>query len=140
MIWLALLAAFLWGTAPVLEKRALASVSPFAAVLLRSVAVAVMALIYLYWNHGSRTLQHLGRWQDALLIILAGVFAAGIGQVLYFTALRGGSPSIVVPVAACYPLVTMLVSVLVLGEKLRWWHVVGVVLILAGIILVSREE
>lgn len=140
MVWLALLAAVFWGTSPILEKRALASVSPFAAVLLRSATVASMAMVYLLWNHGSRTIRHLGRWQDALLVMLAGLISAGIGQVLYFAALRGGKTSVVVPIAACYPLVTVLLSVIVLGEKVRWWHVVGVALILFGIMLVSRHE
>lgn len=140
MVWLALLAAVFWGTSPILEKRALASVSPFAAVLLRSITVASMAMVYLLWNHGTRTIRHLGRWQDALLVMLAGLISAGIGQVLYFAALRGGKTSVVVPIAACYPLVTVLLSVIVLGEKVRWWHVVGVALILFGIMLVSRHE
>lgn len=79
-----------WGASPTLEKRALASVTPFAAVLLRSVTVAGLA--------------------------------------------------VVVPIAACYPLATVFLSVLALGEKVRWWHVLGVVLILSGMMLVSQQE
>lgn len=140
MIWLALLAAVFWGTSPILEKRALGSVTPMAAVLLRSLTVAGMAVIYLLWNHGSQTARQMGRWQDALLVMLAGLISAGVGQVLYFAALRGGKTSIVVPLAACYPLVTVLLSVLVLGERVRWWHTLGVLLILLGITLISRHE
>jgi len=140
MAWLALLAAVFWGTSPILEKRALGTVSPVAAVLLRSVTVAVVAMLYLIWEHGSRPMRSFGRWQDALLVMLAGFISAGVGQVLYFAALRGGKTSVVVPLAACYPLVTVVLSVLLLGERVRWWHVAGVVLILAGIMLISRHE
>lgn len=140
MIWLALLAAVLWGTSPILEKRALGSVPPVSAVLLRSLTVASIALVYLLWNHGGRTMRELGRWQDALLVMLAGLLSAGVGQVLYFAALRGGKTSVVVPIAACYPLVTVVLSVVLLGERVRWWHTLGVAMILAGIILISRHE
>jgi transporter family protein len=63
---------------------------------------------------------------------------AGIlGMWTYYMALKMEATSKVVPIAACYPLVTAFLSVLILNEGLSVSRVIGTALIVAGIWLVK---
>ena len=74
-------------------------------------------------------------------------FAAGVlgcaGNIAYYHALnRGGKAATVVPLTALYPLVTIVLAVVLLKEKLNRIQIVGVLLSLAAICLfnVSSAE
>ena len=60
-----------------------------------------------------------------------------LGQLALFKALKFGEASRVVPIAASYPLVTVILAALFLGEKLTVPKVAGVLCIVVGIGLVS---
>ncbi|MCL4424521.1 MAG: EamA family transporter [Firmicutes bacterium] len=60
------------------------------------------------------------------------------GHLAYYYALKSGEASRVTPVTAAYPVVTVLLVCLLLGEKLTWSKVVGVLLIVAGVILLKK--
>jgi len=55
----------------------------------------------------------------------------------YYTALKAGATSKIVPISACYPLVTALLSVLILREGITFPRVIGTALIVSGIWLVK---
>jgi drug/metabolite transporter (DMT)-like permease len=57
---------------------------------------------------------------------------------LYLVATRHGDLSLVAPLAALYPVTTVLLAVAVDGERLRPLQVLGLVLALAALLLVSR--
>ena len=61
----------------------------------------------------------------------------GLGNVAFFVALAKGSASVIVPLTSLSPLVTVLVGVLVLKEKMRWFQYVGLVMALIAIYLLS---
>jgi transporter family protein len=73
------------------------------------------------------------------LALLAGtaILTAGSFPLLIY-ALRHADASRVAPITATYPLVTVILSVLLLGEALTRQRVIGVVCIVAGVVLVSR--
>ena len=60
-----------------------------------------------------------------------------IGMLTYFFALKKGATSQIVPIAATYPLVTALLSVIILSEHVTVLRLVGTVLIVLGIWLVQ---
>ena len=68
------------------------------------------------------------------LALVAGVFGA-IGFTTFITALSLGNASIVVPMTSLYPLVTILLSFLFLGEPLTLNHGLGIAAALVAIIL-----
>ncbi len=55
----------------------------------------------------------------------------------YFKVLKMGPSSKIVPLAATYPLVTAVLSVLILREEVSWQRIVGTGLIIIGIFLVK---
>jgi uncharacterized membrane protein len=75
--------------------------------------------------------------QGVLYGVLGGVFA-GVGNIALFEAFRRGGPaSIVVPLSALYPLVTVVLAILLLKEKLNWRQRTGVVLAVVAVSLFS---
>jgi transporter family protein len=67
----------------------------------------------------------------------SGVMAGLLGMWTYYVALKMEATSKIVPIAACYPLVTAFLSVLILKEGVTLPRVVGTALIVSGIWLVK---
>jgi transporter family protein len=68
-----------------------------------------------------------------LLFGTSGLMAGLLGMWTYYTALRMEATSKIVPIAASYPLVTALLSILVLREGMTLPRVIGTALIVVGI-------
>jgi len=66
--------------------------------------------------------------------VLSGVGLA-VGLLFYYLVLERAWASVVVPVTATYPIVTVLLSVIVLGERLALAQSLGLGLIVVGLIL-----
>jgi drug/metabolite transporter (DMT)-like permease len=58
-------------------------------------------------------------------------------NVLYLLATRGGDLSIVAPIAALYPVTTVILALIIEHERLRGIQVAGLVLAVAALVLVS---
>jgi transporter family protein len=66
--------------------------------------------------------------------------AAGLaisGVIALYLALGSGDASKVVPVSAAYPAVTLLLSALMLGERLSAARIGGMVLVVAGVVVLT---
>ena len=133
---LLILTAILWGSSPILEKIGLRYTSPLIALTVRSVGVTVILLI---------TLASVGRLKELLslegktiaLFIISGTMAGLLGMWTYFGALKAGATSKIVPIAACYPLITAFLSVIFLKEGVTLVRLIGTILIVAGVWLVK---
>jgi transporter family protein len=133
----ALLTAMVWGLAPILEKAGLAGrVDPYLGVVIRSISITVLAVagLLVMGRGGSIASVDL---RSAFFIGAGGVVAGLIGQFLFYSALKTGEASVVVPVAATYPLVALLVSVLFLGEALTWQKLGGIGMVVGGVMLLK---
>jgi drug/metabolite transporter (DMT)-like permease len=63
---------------------------------------------------------------------------AGIGGIALFAAYRsGGNTSVITAATALYPLITVVLAILVLRERLTWLQVVGLGFAAAAIIIFS---
>jgi drug/metabolite transporter (DMT)-like permease len=71
------------------------------------------------------------------LTLVAGALPVA-GAALFFVALHHGTASQVTPVSASYPLVTMLLAATLLSERVSAVHVGGALLVVVGVILLSR--
>ena len=70
--------------------------------------------------------------------IIAGSLSSQVfGQFMYYRALKVAPASQVVPITATYPLVTVALAMMFLGEKMTGPKLLGVVFIVVGIVLVS---
>ena len=130
------LTAILWGSSPILEKIGLRNTAPLIGLTIRSIGVTVVLLI---------TLACLGRLKEVfsvnsrvvVLFIISGIMAGFLGMWTYFAALKVTATSKIVPIAACYPLVTALLSIVILKEGVTLVRIIGTLLIITGVWLVK---
>jgi drug/metabolite transporter (DMT)-like permease len=80
------------------------------------------------------------RLRGALVAVVAGTLSCA-GNVAYYQALNlGGKAALIVPLTALYPVVTVILAMLLLKEKLNSVQTLGVLLSLAAIYLFNIEE
>lgn len=74
-----------------------------------------------------------------LFAILSGVAAAG-GFVLMNVALSRGKATEVVPVGAAYPVVSAVLGVLILGESLSRFRMLGILIVVSGLVILGASS
>jgi transporter family protein len=136
VIFLLIITALLWGTTPILEKIGLARVDPLIGVTVRSIIVTAGLLILTFVLGKGRALFQLDV-KSVVFFGASGVMAGLLGMWTYYAALKLEATSRIVPIAASYPLVTALLSALILGEGLTLPRLIGTGLIVSGIWLVK---
>jgi transporter family protein len=122
----------LWGATPIIEKVGLRKVDPLIGVTIRSAIVtAGLFIVTFLLGKGKSLLEVDGK--SLLLFGASGMMAGLLGMWTYYAALKMGATSKIVPIAASYPLVTALLSVLILREGVTLPRVFGTALIVIGI-------
>ena len=126
-------AAILMWALLALFTAASGGVPPFQ---LAAMSFAVGAAVGLIWVAAG------GRWRD--LAQPWPVWALGIVglfgyHALYFTALRNAPPVEAGLIAYLWPLLIVVFSAALPGERLRWFHVGGALLGLAGTVLIVTK-
>ena len=117
----------------ILGKIGITGVESNLGTALRTMVVLVMAWIVVGVAGEVPQLRKVAR-RDLTFIVLSGV-ATGASWLCYYRALQLGPASLVVPIDKLSILVTIAFATFVLHEKLRRRAVVGLVLILAGTLL-----
>ena len=125
-------AAVLWGTTPILEKIGLTKVDSLAGITIRSAVATVGLLITTFILGRGRALMEVDG-KGFLLFGASGLLAGALGMWAYYAALKMEATSKIVPISASYPLVTALLSVLILREGVTLPRVIGTALIVIGI-------
>ncbi|MGQ9509945.1 MAG: EamA family transporter [Thermodesulfobacteriota bacterium] len=133
---LLVITALLWGVTPIIEKMGLARVDPLIGVTVRSFIVTIGLLILTFLLGKGKELSSLDS-KSLLLFGLSGLMAGLLGMWTYYSALKIGATSKIVPIAASYPLITAVLSVLILREGVTPSRIIGTTLIVTGIWLVK---
>lgn len=136
VVLLLTITALLWGATPILEKMGLAKVDPLIGVTVRSTIVTAGLLILTFLLGKGKALMEVDG-KGFLIFGASGLMAGILGMWTYYMALKMEATSKVVPIAACYPLVTAFLSILILNEGLSVSRVIGTALIVSGIWLVK---
>ena len=135
--FLAVLSALIWGMAPIFEKIGLNSrIDPYLGVVVRTLPIALIGLTGLILMGRIDSLFQVDM-KSAAFVAIGGLIAGFIGQVVFYSALKTGEVSVVVPVAATYPLVALIISVIFLGEAITWQKVTGIGLVVSGIVMLK---
>lgn len=132
IILLLILTALLWGSTPVLEKIGLSKVDPLTGVTIRSIAVTLALIAYLILTGKIRQVFNID-FKTVTIFSATGIMAGLLGMITYFAALKKGATSQIVPIAATYPLVTAILSILILREHVTPLRLVGTIFIILGI-------
>ncbi len=125
-----------WGITPILEKLALTKSTPLIGVTVRSIAVAVFMVFYLLVSNNISKLATVNL-KSVMIFSISGILAGALGMLTYFGALKTGATSRIVPIVAAYPLVTAILSVIILGENVTLPRVIGTLFIISGVFLVK---
>jgi transporter family protein len=73
--------------------------------------------------------------RNIFFLVTGGLIAGFFGQLALYNALKVGEASIVVPISATYPLITLIIAVLFLGESVTLTKVLGIILVISGVAL-----
>ncbi|MBI5886381.1 MAG: EamA family transporter [Deltaproteobacteria bacterium] len=135
---LALVTAIVWGVAPALEKTGLnGRIEPFTGVVVRTIPIVILAVVGMFTIGKVSDLQNIDL-RSAAFVAGGGIAAGFVGQFAFYSALKTGQASVVVPLAATYPLFALLISIFFLGETITWPKAVGACLVVGGVVLLSR--
>jgi len=131
---LAVITLIFWGTAPIFGKIGLTKLNPYTALAIRSIVVAIIMVIIVLARGDFKELLNADI-KSVVFISLEGIFASLIGHFAYYYALKLGETTRVVPITSAFPLITLFLAILFLSEKITIFKGSGIILILAGIIL-----
>jgi drug/metabolite transporter (DMT)-like permease len=136
-VWLgfAALALVFWGMTGVTQKLSTNSISSERSFLWFCWAMVALSAAVLLVAH-----PHWGLATVVVASSIAGGALNGLGAWTSFRALEsGGKASIVISLISLYPLLTVALAVLLLGERLTWMQTAGAVVAIAAAILLSLE-
>ena len=134
----ALGAAISWAVAPILYRRALFKMKPMSANIVRCASNAAVLVVILFAFGKAGAVASLPI-EAVIAIVASGVIGLGIGDTLYMVGLNSVGVARAVPLAATYPLFS-LVWAIMLGEPVTPVAVLGAFVILLGIWLLSKER
>lgn len=128
-----LLTALLWGVWGFEAKLLVDRASPHAGQVLFTFGMVVPLAVVLL---SKRRFQGERPRRGMFFAFLTGLLGGG-GNVAFYMALKGGSASTVVPLTSLSPLVTVLVGVVFLKERMKACQYGGLALALVAIYLLS---
>lgn len=115
-------AVLMWGLLALFTTLT-GNVPPFLLAAL-SFGIATAMIIIKWLVRGENIITHLRQPLGAWVLGVIGLFGY---HFFYFMALRNAPPLEAGLIAYMWPLLIVLFSALLPGEKLRWWHVVGAI-------------
>ena len=135
--WMAysLLTLLLFGVSCITQKFTTKYISDELSTIFFTVGFVLLAIVI--WLVGSPPWSLSGR--DWTVGIAVGLMMA-IGTLALFAAIRRGKASIVTPLVALYPLVTVILAVAFLNEHLTLTKIAGIAIALTAAIALSKED
>jgi transporter family protein len=138
--WLywSLVTIVLWGVWGLVSKVASAGVDAWVNQLLYTAGLAPL-LIFVAITVHRRSAQEKreGRSAGVFWAFFTGILG-GVGNIFFFQAMvAGGKASVVAPVTALFPMITVLLAMIVLRERLRRVQWFGLALAFVAIYLLS---
>lgn len=135
--YFAILTAICWGVGGYFEKKGLhlGNLSPTMGITLRTLTAFIILGIASYpqW----KTLPQAGPKALLYMVIGGGVVAGAMGMLCFYTAIKGGSLTRIMPIAFTSPFFGALMGILLGGEPLTLKTVIGMLLTIGGIVVLS---
>ena len=134
MWWIyALLSAVFAALTAIFAKIGVKNIDTDLATAIRTVVILLLAWNLALFKGVVPAMQNLTK-QNWLFLILSGC-ATGCSWIFYFKALQVGKVSQVAPVDKLSVALTIILSVIFLGEALTWKTAIGALLIIAGTVV-----
>lgn len=135
--WLvyAVLSAVFASLTAILGKIGIEGIDSNLGTAIRTSVVLIMAWVMVFVTKKTHEIREVKK-TELLFIILSGL-ATGASWLCYYRALQDGLASVVVPIDKLSILITILFSRIVFGERLNRESLIGLIMIVAGTILLS---
>jgi transporter family protein len=134
MWWIyALLSAFFAALTAVFAKKGVTGTDSDLATAIRTVIILFIAWGIVFFKGGISSINYLSG-KNWIFLILSGI-ATGLSWIFYFKALQIGKVSQVAPVDKLSIALTIILSVVFLGEELTLKMAAGALLIILGTII-----
>lgn len=131
MWWIyALLSALFASLTAIFAKIGVTNVNSNLATAIRTLIILVVAWGIVLFRGEYKTINSLTK-HNLIFLIISGL-ATGLSWIFYFKALQLGKVSQVAPVDKLSVALTIVLSVIFLGEALSWKTAIGALLIIAG--------
>lgn len=130
-ITLLLLAIFGWGIGAYFDKLAVNTIGSKTVFIVYLTAGAITLSYFLL----SGKAIPLGQPEGVAMALIAGSFIA-VGGIGFYTALQKEQLSLAVPFVALYPVITVILGIVFLQEKVKLVNAIGIILaLIAGFLL-----
>lgn len=131
MWWVyALLSALFASLTAIFAKQGVSNINSNLATAIRTVVILVMIWLLVFFRGEVKGINTLSR-HNLLFLGISGI-ATGLSWLFYFKALQLGKVSQVAPVDKLSVALTIVLSVIFLGEALTFKTAIGAALIIAG--------
>ncbi len=135
---LSVLCAMVWATAVILFKKSGEKVTPLGLNLYKNVlALSLFALTSLILGI---TLFPPVTWQDHLLVFTSGFLGIAIADTFFLKTLNLLGAELTAIISCMNSPLIIVLSVLLLGERMRGYQLFGVVLIILAVVTVSQKK
>lgn len=131
----ALLSAFFAALTAILAKIGIKDVNSNLATAIRTVVIMVFAWAIVFYQSSQKQIGSISKF-SLLFLVLSGI-ATAISWLFYFKALQIGDASKVAPIDKLSLVLTIILAVLFLKEKLTLSVAIGAILMSVGAVLVA---
>ena len=137
MSWLsyALLSAIFAAFTAILAKIGIKNVDSNLATAIRTIVILFFAWGIVFWQGNLNKISSISRF-SLIFLVLSGI-ATGLSWLFYFRALQIGKASQVAPIDKLSLIITIVLAVVILKEKVNASIVIGGILMAAGAVLVG---
>lgn len=131
--------AICWALSPIFYSRGLRNLSPVVGNFLRALPATIITFVSTTLILGIDKTFYLPT-NAYIVLLLSGVIGLGLGDLLYLLSIKRIGPSPSITITSTYPLLTILISFLFLGENITFYVLAGTVLVVLGITIISRKN
>ncbi len=132
---LALVVSFCWAFYNIASKYSVDSIGPHKTIVYMETLV-LLFILFAFLVKSSKELVVVPK-KDELKWILISAVLFGVGALGFYFSMAQINLSIIAPVVAATPAVTALLAAVLLKEKLRIHQYIGIVLAVAGVVVLS---
>jgi drug/metabolite transporter (DMT)-like permease len=137
---IALVSCMFLSLEPIFSKELLNyGIQPMVLAALTSVFATIILFFILEVEHRVWEVFSLKR-REYIVLLAVGIVSGVIAQFLYVSGLNGSTATNSILLTRLNSLLIAMFGVVLLGEKLRWNHVIGAVLMVIGIVIIATRN
>ncbi len=125
-----------WGAWGIMLKLTLQRLHPLQAFIIGSLMSLLTIPVYVYCFKASNISNPLT--VSGVLLCCCASLLSTIGNIAYIYGIKSGELGSVSVLCAAYPMLTVALAVLFLGETMTLTKIIGIVLVMSGVMVLGR--